>query len=158
MRGPNYKSRNANAIKRGFKNFGSYAAHMEDVVMRNMARDGLFALLREHNLHDEFLNHPQEKDTLAYALAHDGMIIESGYHNGKEDDLPGDALNQARQVASAHKGWCAVILSDMQYGWYSVVLEEDLLNAARGDIEDNYSRSLFGNSEYFIPGAIPKPS
>ena len=155
-RGPNYRVRNRNAIKRGFTNLESYGEKMSEVVMQNMARDGLRALLYEHDLHDSFLNHPAEKNTVAYALAHNGSIIESGYHNGGEDDVPGNALQQAEALARTRNGFCAVILSDMM-GWYNFALEEDLLNAARGDIQDNYASNLFGTREYFVPGAIPKP-
>lgn len=155
-RGPNYKVRNRNAIKRGFTNLKSYGEKMSEVVMRNMARDGLHSLLNEHDIHEAYLNHTCEDNTLAYALAHNGAIIESGYHNGGDDELPGDAKAQAEEIARSHNGYCAVILSDMM-GWYKITLEEDLLNAARGDIQDHYGSNLFGKSEYLVPGAIPKP-
>ena len=151
----NYRLRNRNAIRRGFKNYGTYAAGVEKVVMVNMARAGLHALLEEHERTDSLMHHSTERNTLAYALSHDGTIVESGYHNGGGDDLPGDALEVATQIASEHSGWCAVILSDLKFGFYNVALEEDLLNAARGDIENAWS-GMF-ESSFLIPGAITKP-
>jgi hypothetical protein len=152
----NNQRKNKSAFKRGFESLRKYADGMSEVVMRNMARDGLNALLYEHDTHESNMHHATEKNTLAYALAHNGVLVESGYHNGGEDDLPGDALENAIKLACEQSGWCAVILSDLNGGWYNVALEEDLLNAARGDIQDNWG-GFFGN-EYLTPGAVPKPS
>lgn len=154
--------KNQTSIKRGFEKLKSYAVGkdgkggMARVVMTNIARDGLRALLYEHDLHESNMAHPSEKNTLAYALSHDGVIIESGYHNGGEGDMPGDALSEAIAIASRGKGWMAVVLSELNFGFYNVALEEDLLNAARGDIESAWS-NMFG-SDYLVPGAVEKPS
>lgn len=152
----NYKVRNRNAIKRGFEWLGKYEAGICDVYMRNIARDMLTQLLRFHDENDE-LHHKEEKNTLAYALAHDGAVVESGFHNGSEDDLPGRALEIATGILSGTHGWVAVVVSELE-GWYNIADEEDMLHSTASEIQQKSLSSLFGSSEYLTIGAIPKPS
>ncbi len=156
MSNPRYKVRNKNAIERGFKSLKTQADSTENVVMRNIARDLLHQLLRFHDEYDA-VNHQVEENTLAYALAHNGTIVESGFHRGGDkDDLPGDALEQATDVATSNHGWVAVILSDMM-GFYDFPKEEDMLHDTASEIDNRWGTGLHGSSKYLTPGAIQKP-
>lgn len=151
----NYRTRNKSAIARGFRKLQKDAENTCGVFMRNVARDMLMQLLRFHDEHER-LHHVDEKNTLAYALAHNGTIIENGYHHGGEDDLPGQAMEIAQSIVSGAKGWVAVVVSEMQ-GWYNYADEEDMLHSTASEIQKKSLSSLFGASEYLTVGAIPKP-
>lgn len=165
-RGPNYKIRNRNTIERAFKNLSSREESLCEVIMRNVARDGLNELIEKHELSSTLFGHThsrhlEEINTLAYALSHEGRVVESGYHKGPgNDDLPGDAENKARRIAGDGSGWVAVILADMENLWYhfeytGVPHEEDMLLWS----EENIRNKLLSgkSSEYVTPGSIPKP-
>lgn len=162
----NYRLRNRNAIKRGFERLKKTADFTCRNVVVNMGRDGLIQLVDAHRLlidgHDGHHLHLIEENTLGYAVAHDGMIIESGYHNGSGiEPLPGEAMEMARTFLQGLHGWRAVILSDMKWGHYDGH-EEDMLNYAREVLRDKWDGGVFGSGKvetvYIIPNSIDKPS
>lgn len=158
--GTNYKLRNSNKIKKGFERLSERANSISEVIMRNAARDGLNKLIEAHEMALQLVGgnrefHLVENNTLAYALAHNGAIVESGYHNGGGER--GGALGMAKEaVSNSAEGWKAAIVSDIQMGHYYLDDEEDLIHIAAESVRDE----LYGgpNSEYITPGAIPKPS
>ena len=154
----NYRKRNQTAIKRGFKSLQSYAEGMSDIVMRNIARDGLNKLIEMHEISAQYLDHNlywhlDESNTMGYALAHDGIIVESGFHEG--GGSRGAALSMAQDAVRGKKGWVAVVLSDMQQMHYIFSAEEDALREVVTAIRDEFAAGA--NSVYVTPGAIPKP-
>lgn len=162
MSKPNYRLRNRNAIKRGFSRLSTYAKNTCEAVMVNVARDGLARLIQAHEISDQLFGHEHnwhldETNTLGYALAHDGVIVESGYHDG--GGWRGGALNMAKDAVSGTKGWVAVILADMQFGHYHYITtphEEDMIHWVAEAVRDDWYGGI--NSVYIIPGSIPKPS
>lgn len=157
----NYRVRNQNAIKRGFNKLLNYEQKMSEAVMRNIVRDGLNKLIDAHEISVQLFGHSHnwhldETNTLGYALAHDGKIIESGYHDG--GGWRGGALGMAQDIVRQQKGWVAVILADMQMGHYHFITiphEEDMIHYAAEAIRDEFFAGL--DSVYIIPGSIPKP-
>ena len=159
MSGPNYRLRNQNAIKRGFSHLATYANNTVRVVATNMAHDGLASLIEVHRLmiggHDGHHFHLIEENTLGYAVAHDGVVVETGYHHGSGNEpLPGEAVEMAKIITEGTIGWRVVIISDLLWAHYDGH-EEDMLNTARGVLSDKWNGI---NSIYLIPGAIPKPN
>jgi len=120
------KEKNESTIKRAFARL----QERKDTIIRegmiNLAKAGLEYLVAVHNMHEMFMAHTTETDTLAYAVAHDGLIVASGCHNGGDDDLPGSATDAAISILSGTSGWVAVILSEME-GYYRVDYEQDFL-------------------------------
>ena len=90
---------------------------------------------------------------MGYALAHDGIIVESGFHEG--GGSRGEALSMAQDAVRGKKGWVAVVLSDMQMVHYIFNAEEDALREVVVAIRDEFAAGA--NSVYVTPGAIPKP-
>ena len=157
----NYKARNSTTIKRAFANFKAREEALCEVMMRNAARDGLNKLIEAHELSVQLFGHEHsmhldETNTLGYALAHDGTIVESGCHEG--GGFRGGALGMAQDLVRGKKGWVAVILADMQFGHYhfnEIPHEEDMLYWTAEAVRDEFYGGL--NSVYVIPGSIPKP-
>ena len=104
--------------------------------MEKLAKAAIDYLIEAHDAHAMFMSHTQETDTLAWALAQDGRVLRSGFHNGGDGDLPGGAVRKAQDIASGTRGWTVIILSDME-GWYREDLEMDfLVNADYGVMQD----------------------
>ena len=131
------EARNAAVIRSAFARLQSNKERIIEDGMKRLAQAGLEFLIRAHDEHDLFMNHPNEDNTMAWAVGHNGSVVASGSHNGGEDDLPGSALQAAESIISNTSGWVAIILSDME-GWYSVGLEEDFLFTASFDIADTF--------------------
>ena len=102
----------------------------KDAIIREgmirLAKAGLEYLVEVHNMHEMFMQHVTENDTMAYAVSHNGQIIASGYHNGGEDGFPGSADTIATSLLTGTSGWVAIILSEME-GYYRVDYEQDFL-------------------------------
>lgn len=167
MSGPNYKVRNRNTIKKAFDNFRKYVDGVCEVVVRNITRDGIQQLVDAHRmvfgLHDGHPMHLIEENTLGYAIAHDGVIVESGYHKGSgAEPLPGEAVEMARYALEGTIGWCGIVISDLVWSHYDDH-EEDMQRYAIDVIRDRWDGGVFGESAenirsiYVIPGSIPKP-
>jgi hypothetical protein len=134
-----YKSKNKATIKRAFSRFRSIS---EDAIrngMVNIARTGLLFLVDAHEMFNiqELHNHLNEDNTLAWAVAHNGSIIESGDLLGGGSDMPGNAELEARNLLGGTTGWVAVIYSDMK-GWYRADWEEEYLNYSRDMIASDF--------------------
>ena len=115
----------------------------EETILAGMCKvveAGLEYLLEAHDMHSPLMRHQTETDTLGYALAHNGVIVKSGMHNGGDNlDLPGQAMADAQEILSTTNGWAAVILSDMR-GWYNVNLEIDFLGYSADKVKENFHR------------------
>lgn len=127
-----YKSQNTAAIKRGFEWLRKYSDEVIRNGMINIARAGLLFLVDAHEMFNigEDHSHLSEDNTLAWAVAHDGSIVESGDLQGGGSDMPGNARTEAEGIISQTTGWVAVIYSDMK-GWYRADWEEEYLNYSR---------------------------
>ena len=134
-----YQSRNKGVIT---KAFARLKRSEEDVVFQGMvklAEAGMAFLVQAHDSFRDGLHHPEEDDTMAYAVSHDGVIIGSGSFNGGGDDIPGDALGKARRILDGTTGWRAVILSEME-GWYRVDWEMDFLHVSAEEVKENFHK------------------
>ena len=134
-----YQSRNKGVIA---KAFARLKKSEEETVFRGMirlAQAGMSFLVEAHDNFRDGLHHPEEDDTMAYAVSHDGVIVESGSFRGGGDDMPGDAMNKARRLLAGTSGWRAVILSEME-GWYRVDWEMDFLHVSADEVRSNFHR------------------
>ena len=133
------EQRNQKVIQKSLTRLRTSEQKTAENAMRKIVMVGLEYLIDAHNMHDMFMSHTQENDTLGYALAHDGMIVMSGQHNGGNEDLPGNAKEKAINLLSGTQGWVAVILSDMQ-GWYRVDYETDFLLYSAEQVRQDFNR------------------
>ena len=131
-----YLQRNNATIQKAFARL----ANSEETIVRNgivaLAEAGLAYLIESHDSFGD-MHHTHETNTLAYAVAHDGVVFKGEYLNGGEADMPGNALQTATQMLSGTKGWCAIILSDME-GWYRVDWEMHFLHYSIAQIKQNF--------------------
>ena len=132
-----YKAANERAIDYAAKSFKIDAEVALLDGMERLANAALDYLVEAHNAHAMFMSHVTETDTMAWALARDGRIRRSGFHNGGEQDLPGSAMEKAMAIASQTHGWAVVILSDME-GWYREDYEMDFMVDAQFGIAENF--------------------
>lgn len=112
----------------------------EDAIAKGMcrlAKAGLEYLVEAHDSFGYVLRHTEETNTLAYAVAKDGVIVVSDYLDGGSGDLPGNAREKAATILSGTKGWAAVIVSDME-GWYRVDWEMHFLHISVAQIKENF--------------------
>lgn len=135
-----YQSRNESVIKRAFARL---SASEQDVALRGMvslAQAGMAFLVEAHDNRRAGLSHTEEEDTMAYAVARDGQIVESGFYKGGDGtEIPGDAMSTAERLVSGSTGWVAIILSDME-GWYRVDWEMDFLHYSADHIKSNFNK------------------
>lgn len=163
MSRPNYKVRNRNAIRKAVKEYSSYEKSVAEIVMRNMGRAGLKGLLYAHEESMHYFGHThnihlnESDNMLAYAVANDGNVIESGHHTAG-DEFVGQAESTAREIAQAIHGWAAVIVSDCKGSpdisdrlhWAEIQHEEDMLRISAEFIAEDWGD---GRSSTFL---IPK--
>ena len=83
--------KNASTIDYAFKRFKVNAEATILDGMEKLAHAALDYLIDAHNNHAMFMAHTTQTDTMAWALAHNGQVRRSGYHNGGDGDLPGSA-------------------------------------------------------------------
>lgn len=152
-----YRVRNKNAISRGFKSLSAHANGTADVVIRNMGRAGLANLLYAHELSEYLSEHPihpkSSDDMLAYAVARDGSILESGRHRSDNPEFHGSAEEWARNQAASEKGRIAVVLSDMRGPFDDH--EIDMLLMAEEYIAEDWGDGV--SSKFLSPGSVNKP-
>ena len=134
-----YSAQNSRVIRKAFDRFRK---EDEDIIRHGMllvAKAGIDHLVEAHARKSEDLNHPQEEDTMGYAVAHNGTIVASfGYNGGGTDDMPGQAREEAERLLAGTTGWRAIILSDME-GWYNVDWEEGFLYISSEEIRNNFA-------------------
>lgn len=131
--------RNKDVISKAFARLKRSEERTVHEGMVRLAQAGMAFLVEAHDYFRDGLHHPEEDDTMGYAVSHDGVIIESGSFHGGGDDLPGDAMNKARRILSGTNGWRAVILSEME-GWYRVDWEMDFLHASADEVKSNFHK------------------
>lgn len=134
-----YQAQNKSTIARAFSRFRK---EEEDIIREGMvtvAEFGMQYLIQAHKQFQEGLHHPEEDDTIAYAVGYNGTVIETGAHSGGGGDIPGDAMNKAAALLSGTQGWSAIILSDME-GWYRVDWEMGFLHSSADEIRDNFTK------------------
>ena len=134
-----YQSKNAKVIDNAVMRFRANAEKAIEAGIKNLALAGMSFLVEAHDSHREGMLHTEEDNTLAYAVAHDGTIIESGSFKGNGDDMPGDAMNKAKSLLSGTSGWVAIILSEME-GWYRVDWEQDFLHYSAEQVRQNFRK------------------
>lgn len=132
-----FREQNRRTIQHAFLRFQGREEEIIREGMIRVAKAGIEYLIQAHDEFKSGLHHPEEDDTMAYAVAHNGRLIASGSYNGGGDDIPGDARNKAIDLLSQTKGWSAIILSDME-GWYRVDWEMGFLQSSADDIRDNF--------------------
>ena len=114
-----YSTQNRNTITKSFQRLRK----SEDAI----SREGMVRVVKAGM-----------ENTLAYAIAHDGVVVESGRHNGiGSDDMPGEAQSKAASLLSGTTGWTAVILSEME-GWYRVDWEMNFLHSSADEIRNKF--------------------
>ena len=126
--------------------FDRFKKTKDDIVLQGMvevAKAGLEYLIEQHESFEPGMIHTQETNTMAYAVGHNGDLIQSGMHNGGDYDMPGSALEKAESLLSGTTGWVAFILSDME-GWYRVDYEMMFLYESREEIKARFK-------EFFKP-------
>lgn len=138
-----YQSQNRATITKAFARFQKDVNDVIKAGMVNIAQAGLLFLVDAHEMFhigDEH-HHLNEDNTLAWAVAHDGMIVESGDLHGGGSDMPGNASVEAANLLHGTSGWVAVIYSDMK-GWYRADWEEEYLNYSRDMVAADFD-SIF---------------
>ena len=118
------KQSNSAAIRRGFKWLKGYKESVCLDGITRIAKAGMDYLLEAHEEHEHGMMHTMERNTIAYAIGHNGSVIESGYHDGGDGDRSGRAREMAERHISGTRGYVAVILSDME-SWYRLDYEMD---------------------------------
>lgn len=135
-----YQTQNKRIIERAFSRFRK---EEEDILREGAIRigkAGLDFLLEAHENFQEQLLHPEETDTLGYAVAYNGGIVDSAAHiGGDTGDLPGSAKEEAERLLSGTKGWMIIVLSDMD-NWYRWDWEEDFLMYSSDEIKANFNK------------------
>lgn len=135
-----YRQQNRATIKRGFRWLEKSEGEIVKKGMVALAEAGLSYLVDAHRQHAANMMHTTEDDTLAYAVAHDGVIVSAGSHNGSGgEDMPGDAINKARALLTGTSGWVAIILSEME-GWYRLDYENGFLQYSADEIRANFNQ------------------
>lgn len=134
-----YQSKNEKVIRNAFTRFRANVDRIIENGMRNLAQAGMAFLVDAHDSHRDNMMHTEEVDTLGYAVAHNGTIIESGSYKGGGDDFPGDAMNKAKALLAGTSGWVAIILSEME-GWYRVDWEQDFLHYSADQVRQNFRK------------------
>ena len=129
-----YQQVNSATIRKAFNRFVENKDKIIETGLVQLAKSALDFLVSDH---DYGMAHTLEDNTLAYAVAHDGWIIASGYHEGG-DGIMGRAREMAEDLASEVEGWCAIILSEME-GYYRVDYENDMLNDTIIDTRDKFN-------------------
>lgn len=117
---------NESVINQAFKRLTICEMNVIREGMIRLAKAGLAYLVEMHNMHELFMSHTTEKDTMAWAVGYNGLVIASGFYDGGDDDMPGTADATAASIIEGTTGWVAVILSEME-GYYRVDYEEDFL-------------------------------
>lgn len=102
--------------------------------MKSLTEAGLDYLLEAH---ERDMHHPNENDTIAAILAHDGQVVAKFPHEGS-DDFPGSASAEAERLLRGTSGWIVIVLSDMTMQWYRVDWEIDFLTYSADEIKANF--------------------
>lgn len=129
-----YKAKNKGVIRSAFSRLLSESDATILAGMTRIAEAGLEYLL---DAHDSGMHHPNENDTLAAVLAHDGQVVAKIPHEGS-DDLPESASTEAARLLRGTSGWIAIILSEMTLQWYRVDYEIDFLTYSADEIKANF--------------------
>lgn len=140
---------NKKAIERGFSSFLKRTQDRIRIGMRNIAQAGLLFLVDAHELFNiqDGHNHLNEDDTLAWAVAYNGSIVDAGDLEGMTD-LPADdderygvisATEEAKKALRGSSGWVGIIYSSMM-GWYRWDWETDYLNYSAQMLASDFER------------------
>ncbi len=116
--------------------------HIEH-VMHEVLAVALEALLTAHDNHPIAHRHPEEDDTLAWALIHNGKVVEAVAHSGGRMTAA-SALRTLRRVMAENpsKGWYGVVCSDVTNNWYRIDWEMSFLNASMNAVKANIQQYL----------------
>lgn len=134
-----YQAQNKRVISQAFSRFRKEDERIIEEGMIRVAKAGLDFLIEAHEHHPYAHRHPEEVDTMAYAIAHNGAIVASQGYNGNGDDLPGNAQEAAERLLAGSIGWTAIVLSDME-GWYRVDWEWGFLQYSSDEIKENFNK------------------
>lgn len=125
------------------KAFSRLASSEERIIgdgLKRLALTGLAFLVEAHDNHPAAHNHPEENDTMAYAVAREGAVIEAGAFSGGNSVPNSNAESKARALVAGTHGWVAVILSDMGRDWYRVDWEMQFLQYSADQIRANFHK------------------
>ena len=106
--------------------------------MYGLLNAGLEYLHEAHGLIHPGEYHEHEKDTLGWALVHDGQILEVVSQDKGKWTPYGDALHRLEDLASQTNGWVGIVLSDMANSWYRVDWEYDYLAYSADHIREHF--------------------
>ena len=133
-----YQAQNKSTIARAFSRFRKEEEKIISEGVVRLAKAGLDFLLEAHENYPKPLLHPGETDTLGYAVAHNGVIVNSAAHvGGDTGDMPGSAKEEAERLLAGTVGWVIMVLSDME-NWYRWDLEMDFLQYSADEIRSNF--------------------
>ena len=108
--------------------------------IRAIAKAGLEYLAEAHERHKAGMLHTLEYNTMAYAIGHNGKVLESGFYKGENLELFGSADEKAVKLISGTEGYVAVIYSDMLFKWYRLDYEIDFLLYSIDHIKANFDK------------------
>ena len=129
---------NKRAIYRGFLRLHTTMEKTASEGMRRVGKASFELLIQKHAERDPDMNHLLEENTMAYAVARDGVVFDSDKHSGRGDYDPGMALEMATSMAeTASKGFVSVLTSDMINDWYDGDLEMGFLHEIRNEIRES---------------------
>lgn len=101
---------------------------------------GLEAVLEAHDAPivggNIFHHNLSEKDTLGWAVYHDGSKIGSGTQD--RGSVKGSVQEMMDGLFGGTKGWIGVIMSEMTFDWYRVDYEVAFLNYSADQIKQNF--------------------
>lgn len=134
-----YQSQNRQVIKNAFKRLRQSEYDTVKAGAIAVAEAGLQYVIDAHEGSPYMMHHLEEKDTMAYAVAYDGVIVAAKSHEGGDSDLPGSAMGTAKSIVSQSHGWVIIVLSDMA-GWYRADWEVNFLNYSADEIRANFHK------------------
>lgn len=150
-----YRTTNKQTIQNAFKTFNLRNESYIQEGMIKMAQAGLDYLIEAHEIESHWdeggeFDHPNQSDTTAWAIAHNGSIVRAAYYDGdkgsgiQERALSPDAMVVASKVAAqCRAGWAICITADMK-GWYNEEWEKIFMNYSRDQIMQHFH-------DYFKP-------
>jgi len=142
-----YLAQNKTAITRGLT---TLQQHMEAIVnngMQTIGSESLDFLIQGHEvLHQgQAHRHPEENDTLGYAVLHDGNIVKMVSHMGGAVQPWGEVEMTLAKISALYPtGWVVIVAADMANDWYRLDWEMDFLHYAADGVRLNWE-------DYFKP-------
>lgn len=132
-----YKAANKRTIDYAFKRLMLNEQNAIESGMKEVGKAALAALVEIHKAIDTHVN---ESNTMAYAVAHDGRIIQAECFEDSNGFETGNAIQEASVLAAKTSGWVVLVYSEMENQWYSWDKEISYQEYTRDRIAADFTR------------------